>query len=110
MGGAERAGQAPEAGEGQALEAPEQDGAEIYQDISDIRARLRRNSDIILADTPANRPTRIRRAPREIYPEVHNLPEPANLVRRKYLKITYLTENIDPNPRLCLIIVYTERK
>jgi hypothetical protein len=33
-------------------------------------------------------------------PEVHKVPEPANLVRRKYLKISLLAENFDQNPRV----------
>jgi hypothetical protein len=33
-------------------------------------------------------------------PEVHKVPEPANLVRRKYLKISVLAENFDQNPRI----------
>ena len=32
--------------------------------------------------------------------EVHKVPEPANLVRRKYLKISFLVENFDQNPRI----------
>ena len=32
--------------------------------------------------------------------EVHKVPEPANLVRRKYLKISLLAENVDQNPRV----------
>ena len=31
--------------------------------------------------------------------EVHKVPEPANLVRRKLLKISLLAENVDMNPR-----------
>ena len=33
-------------------------------------------------------------------PEEHKVPEPANLVRRKYLKISLLAENFDQNPPL----------
>ena len=33
-------------------------------------------------------------------PEVHKVPEPANLVRRKYLKISLLAENNDQNPHV----------
>jgi hypothetical protein len=32
--------------------------------------------------------------------EVYKVPEPANLVRRKYLKISFLAENVDQNPRV----------
>ena len=32
--------------------------------------------------------------------EVHKVPEPANLVRRKYLNISLLAENFDQNPRV----------
>ena len=31
-------------------------------------------------------------------PEVPKVPEPANLVRRKHLKISLLAENVDQNP------------
>ena len=59
---------------------PQQGGAGIYQDRPDIRARHRRHPDIIVADTPANRPTRVRRPPREVYqPE----PRPATKRGRK---------------------------
>ena len=58
-------------------QAPEQGGAEIHQDRPDIRARLRRHPDIIVADTPANRPTRVRRPPREVYQ-----PEPRPATKR----------------------------
>ena len=33
-------------------------------------------------------------------PEVHKVPEPANLVRRKYLRISLMAENFDQNPRI----------
>ena len=31
---------------------------------------------------------------------MHKVPEPVNLVRRKYLKISLLAENVDYNPRV----------
>ena len=80
--GAGRAGQQEEGEGGQdqreAGQAPEQEGAGIHQDRPDIRAALRRHPDIIVADTPANRPTRIRRQPREMYQ-----PEPGPATKRR---------------------------
>ena len=35
-----------------------------------------------------------------MWAEVYKVPEPANLVRRKYLKISLLAENFDQNPRV----------
>ena len=64
--GAVGAGQQEE-GEGGQDQALEQGGAEIHHDRPDIRARLRRHSDIVVADTPANRPTRVNWPPREVY-------------------------------------------
>ena len=37
-------------------------------------------------------------------PEVHKVPEPANLVGRTYSRNTHLTENVDPY--LCILISF----
>ena len=61
-------------GAGGQVRAEAELGQRIYQERPDIRARLRRNPDIILADTPANRPARTRRQPSMYQSEVR----PAN--------------------------------
>ena len=63
--------------EGEVGQDPQQGGAGIFQDRPDIRARLRSHPDITVADTPANRPTRVRRPLREVYQ-----PEPRPATKR----------------------------
>ena len=65
-------------GAGGQVRAEAELGQGLYQDRPDIRARLRRNPDIILADTPANRPARTRRQPSMYQSEFR----PANKRRR----------------------------
>ena len=77
-GAGEHVGGQQAEGAGGQVRAEAELGQGLYQDRPDIRARLRRNPDIILADTPANRPARTRRQPSMYQSEFR----PANKWRR----------------------------